>query len=122
MCTCFDDRTRGSRVKWANARSQLRNKQNRMNADKVQAYVDAQVQALNDRKVKPIIDNINAELEGQTRNNTEKARLDALNAESDKRIAALQTELTKAKASVNEFATKLAEATVNAVSTGQEQA
>lgn len=93
-----------------------------MNADKVTAYVDAQVQAINDRKVKPIIDSINAEVEGQTRNNAEKARLDGLNAESDKRIAALQKTLSEAKAQVNEFATKLAEATVSAATTGQERA
>lgn len=91
-----------------------------MNADKVQAYVDAQVQALNDRKVKPIIDSINAELEGQNRNNQEKARLDGLNKDSDVRIAALQAELTKTKSFINDYATKLTEATVNAATTGQE--
>ena len=91
-----------------------------MNADKVSAYVDAQVQALNDRKVKPIIDGINAELEGQNRNNTEKARLDTLNKESDVRISALQVELGKAKSFINDYAVKLAEATVNAATTGNE--
>lgn len=90
-----------------------------MSADKVSSYVDQQVQALNDRKIKPIIDSINAEVECQTRNNAEKARLDGLNAEIDKRIAALQVTLSQTKAQVNEFAAKLAEATVSAATTGQ---
>lgn len=91
-----------------------------MNADKVSSYVDQQVQAMSDRKIKPLVDAINAEVEGQARNNAEKARLDGLNAESDKRIAALQVTLNQTKAQVNDFATKLAEATVDAATTGQE--
>lgn len=85
-----------------------------MNENQVKAFVDSEVQKLADRRIKPLIASINAELETQRQNNAEKARLDAANAESDKRITALQTELGKANAEVNDLAVKLAEATVNA--------
>jgi len=89
-----------------------------MNANQVQAFVDSEVQKLADRRIKPLIASINGELEGQRQNNAEKARLDALNTESDKRITALQTELGKANAEVNSLAVKLAEATAGAANTG----
>lgn len=85
-----------------------------MNENQVKAFVDSEVQKLADRRIRPLIASINAELETQRQNNAEKARLDAANAESDKRITALQTELGKANAEVNDLAVKLAEATVNA--------
>ncbi len=89
-----------------------------MNANQVQAFVDSEVQKLADRRIKPLIASINGELEGQRQNNAEKARLDILNADSDKRIVAYQTELGKANAEVNSLAVKLAEATTVAANTG----
>ena len=89
-----------------------------MNSNQVSAFVDSEVQKLADRRIKPLIAAINSELEGQRLNNAEKARLDAANAESDKRITALQTELGKANAEVNSLAVKLAEATAGAANTG----
>lgn len=86
-----------------------------MNANQVKAYVDTQVQLLADSRIKPLIQSLNAELAGQRANNDEKARLDAENAESDKRITVLQTEIGKAQAQVNDLAVKLAEATTVAV-------
>jgi len=89
-----------------------------MNADQVKSFVDSEVQKLADRRIKPLIASINGELEIQRSNNAEKARLDALNVESDKRIAAYQQELGKANAEVNDLAVKLAEATAGAANTG----
>jgi hypothetical protein len=89
-----------------------------MNANQVQAFVDSEVQKLADRRIKPLIAAINGELETQRQNNAEKARLDALNAEGDKRIAALQVDLGKANTEVNDLAVKLAEATAGAANTG----
>lgn len=86
-----------------------------MNADQVKAYVDSEVQKLADSRIKPLIQSVNGELATQRANNDRKAELDALNVESDKRIAVLQAEIGKAQAAVNELATKLAEATVAAV-------
>ena len=82
-----------------------------MTTDQVKAYVDTQVSLLADRTIKPLIQSINSELEGQRQNNAQKAALDAANSESDKRIAVIQTEIGKAQTIVNELATKLAEAT-----------
>lgn len=89
-----------------------------MNQTQVQSFVDSEVQKLADRRIKPLIASINGELEGQRENNAEKARLDAANAESDKRIAAYQVELGKANTEVNDLAVKLAEATATAANTG----
>ena len=89
-----------------------------MNQNQVQAFVDSEVQKLADRRIKPLIASINGELECQRQNNAEKARLDAANAESDKRIAAYQAELGKANTEVNDLAVKLAEATTVAANTG----
>lgn len=86
-----------------------------MNSNQVAAYVDTQVQLLADSRIKPLIQSVNAELEGQRQNNTRKAVLDAANAESDKRIAAIQIEIGKAQSEVNDLAVKLAEATTVAV-------
>ncbi len=89
-----------------------------MNQNQVQAFVDSEVQKLADRRIKPLISSINGELETQRQNNAEKALIDALNAESDRRIVAYQTELGKANAEVNYLAVKLAEATTAAANTG----
>ena len=90
-----------------------------MNSNKVQAYIDQQVTALADRRVKPIMDAINGELEGQRRNEAEKARLDGLTKESNDRVAALQKELVKANSEVNALSVKLAEAVAGAENTGE---
>jgi hypothetical protein len=89
-----------------------------MTTDQVKSFVDAEVQKLADRRIKPLIASINGELEVQRSNNAEKARLDAANAESDKRIAAYQSDLGKANTEVNDLAVKLAEATASAANTG----
>jgi hypothetical protein len=89
-----------------------------MNADQVKAYVNTQVTALADRRIKPLIQSVNGELETQRVNNARKSAIDAENAESDKRIAVLQQEIGKAQAEVNDLAVKLAEATTVAVNTG----
>jgi ABC-type phosphate transport system auxiliary subunit len=89
-----------------------------MNVDKVQAYIDQQVQRLADNRVKPIMDSINAELTAKRHNDAQKAELDKRNAECDQRITALQAELGKANQEVNDLAVKLAEATVGAANTG----
>lgn len=86
-----------------------------MNSNQVKAYVDTQVTLLADSRIKPLIQSVNAELEGQRQNNARKAALDAANAESDKRIAAIQIEIGKAQSEVNDLAVKLAEATTVAV-------
>lgn len=89
-----------------------------MTQNQVQTFVDSEVQKLADRRIKPLIASINGELETQRANNAEKARLDFLNEESNKRITAFQTELGKANAEVNSLAVKLAEATAGAANTG----
>lgn len=93
-----------------------------MNADKVQAYIDQQVQRLADSRVKPIMDSINAELSNKRCNDQKKAALDADSAECDKRITLLQAELGKANQEVNDLAVKLAEATAGAANSGQTSA
>lgn len=89
-----------------------------MNADQVKAYVDTQVTALADRRIKPLIQSVNVELETQRLNNNRIAAIQAENTESNKRITILQTEIGKAQAEVNDLAVKLAEATTVAVNTG----
>lgn len=89
-----------------------------MNANKVQSYVDAQVQQLADRRIKPIMDAINGELELKRQNDARKAKLDLDNGEADKRIVAFQAELGKANQEVNDLAVKLAEAVAGAPNDG----
>lgn len=89
-----------------------------MNADQVKAYVDTQVTALADRRIKPLIQSVNGELETQRLNNNRIAAIQAENTESKNRITILQTEIGKAQAEVNDLAVKLAEATTVAVNTG----
>lgn len=89
-----------------------------MNSNKVQSYVDAQVQQLADRRIKPIMDAINAELELKRQNDAAKADLDKDNAEADQRIVAFQKELGKANTEVNDLAVKLAEAVAGAPNDG----
>jgi hypothetical protein len=91
-----------------------------MTTDQVKAYVDTQVQNMADSRIKPLIQSVNSELALQRCNNDKKAALDADNAASDARIKVLQTEIGKAQSQVNELATKLAEATTVAVTSGAE--
>lgn len=95
-----------------------------MEANKVTSYVDAQVKALTDRTVAPLVIAINEELAGQTRNAERlaalKADVEKQNAESETRITQLQTSLGKAHQAANALAIRLVEATAGAVPTGQE--
>lgn len=93
-----------------------------MTRDQVKAYVDTQVTALADRRIKPLIQSVNGELETQRHNNNRIAAIQAENTESNKRITILQAEIGKAQAEVNDLSVKLAEATTVAVSTGTETA
>lgn len=95
-----------------------------MDANKINNYVEAQVKAMADRKVMPLVEAIKEEIASQSRNNDKLTALQAQvakdNAESDKRIAEYQKQLTAANSEVNALAVKLAEATAVAASTGQE--
>jgi hypothetical protein len=89
-----------------------------MNSNQVQSYVDTQVRALADRRIKPIMDAINGELETKRCNDCKKAALDKANTEADDRITKLQQELGKANSEVNDLAVKLAEAVAGAPNDG----
>lgn len=91
-----------------------------MQANQVKAYVDNEVLKISDARIKPLVQAINEEIGGQARNNDRIKELQKLNEESDKRIAELQTKVGAAQTEVNKLAEKLAEATVPAVTTGQE--
>lgn len=89
-----------------------------MTQDKVTSYVDAQVKALTDRTVAPLVIAINEELAGQTRNSEKlacvKTQVEKDNADSNKRIVELQASLGKAHQAANALAIRLAEATATA--------
>lgn len=91
-----------------------------MRHEQVKAYVDQQVQDLSDRKIKPLIQSINGELEKQRGFEAQKAALDAEITKSNERIAEFQKFVGQAQTEVNQLATKLAEATTAAVTTGRE--
>lgn len=95
-----------------------------MTGNQINNYVDAQVKALSDRTIAPLVEAINQELASQTRNNDQLAAFQAKvtkdNDESNKRITELQANLGKAHQAANALAAKLAEATAGAVATGQE--
>ena len=73
---------------------------------------------LGDRRIKPVMDAIAAELALKRENDAAKAELDKENAEADKRITAFQLELGKANQEVNDLAVKLAEAVAAAPNDG----
>ncbi len=85
-----------------------------MTKDQVQAYIDNEVQKMGDARVRPLVQSINVELVNIRNNDASKAAIDKNTEEINKRIAVLQTELGKAKVEVEQFAVKLAEATVTA--------
>jgi predicted RNase H-like nuclease (RuvC/YqgF family) len=89
-----------------------------MDTKTVQTYVDNQVRQLADRRIKPIMDAINGELEFKRRNDERKAAIDKESAEADTRIVKFQQELGKANAEVNDLAVKLAEAVAGAPNDG----
>jgi hypothetical protein len=91
-----------------------------MTHDQVKAYVDQQVREFNDLNVKPLVQSINGELAKQRGFNDQKAELDKQIADSQTRIAAFQKYIGEAQTQSNELATKLAEATAAAVTSGQE--
>lgn len=91
-----------------------------MTTNQVQAYVDQQVRDLSDRKIKPLVQSIDGELAKQRALNEQKAALDAQIARSNEMIVEIQKHIGQAQTEVNELATKLAEATAAAVTTGQE--
>lgn len=91
-----------------------------MTTNQVQAYVDTQVKELSDRKIKPLIQSIDNELSKQRSIGEQKAALDKQIADSEARIAEIQKHIGLAQTEVNDLATKLAEATAAAVTSGQE--
>jgi predicted nucleic acid-binding Zn-ribbon protein len=91
-----------------------------MTTDQVKAYVDQQVKDLSDRKIKPLVQSIDGELAKQREFNDQKAAIDKQIAESNERIAEFQKYIGAAQTQVNDLATKLAEATSAAVTSGQE--
>jgi uncharacterized coiled-coil protein SlyX len=91
-----------------------------MTTDQVKAYVDQQVKDLSDRKIKPLVQSIDGELAKQREFNDQKAAIDKQIAESNEHIAEFQKYIGAAQTQVNDLATKLAEATSAAVTSGQE--
>ena len=90
-----------------------------MNANQLNDYVASQIKLDADRKVMPLVHAIKEELAGQARNTEKLAALTAQvskdNAESDKRITALQQDLGKAQQEVAALAEKLTSTTAAAV-------
>lgn len=94
------------------------NSKNSMTTNNVQSYVDTQVRALADRRIKPIMDAINGELETKRKNDARIVAIQTENKEADERIAKFQLELGKANSEVNDLAVKLAEAVAGAANDG----